>query len=272
MTADARTRAIPRHVHPPSALEYANVPVDTSDARSREPLVDIADYGVAGQCYYARNDGENGPYYRAFAAAHANVRCRRSVAEKLARVNEALAPYEVELFVLDGYRSLKLQADLWSFFIEQAKATLPSPTEVECIAFAGEYCSDPDEFDPSDSRTWPTHITGGAIDTTLRLIGTGDHLFMGSIFDDPSDLSHTQHFEVELEKAQRDGRQLDLSDLDALRNRRLLYWSMIEAGFTNYPYEWWHFDWGTQMWVENSGNFATSAEAPVRAWYGAASG
>lgn len=31
-------------------------------------------------------------------------------------------------------------------------------------------------------------------------------------------------------------------------NRRLLYTVMVEAGFTNYPLEWWHYDYGDQFW------------------------
>jgi D-alanyl-D-alanine dipeptidase len=39
------------------------------------------------------------------------------------------------------------------------------------------------------------------------------------------------------------------SDDPRLLNRRLLYWTMREAGFTNYPYEYWHYDYGDQMYV-----------------------
>jgi D-alanyl-D-alanine dipeptidase len=41
------------------------------------------------------------------------------------------------------------------------------------------------------------------------------------------------------------------SSKDALEyrhNRRLLFWAMAAAGFTNYREEWWHFDYGNQFW------------------------
>ena len=34
----------------------------------------------------------------------------------------------------------------------------------------------------------------------------------------------------------------------ARANRRMLYNVMIEAGFTNFPAEWWHFDYGDEKW------------------------
>ena len=38
------------------------------------------------------------------------------------------------------------------------------------------------------------------------------------------------------------------SDLDARENRRILYHAMLDAGFTNLPSEWWHYDYGTKFW------------------------
>src|SRR6516225_8344020 len=179
MESDFRDRAIPWHEHPPTALEYENVPVDLSDPRSREALVDPIECGVAGSGYYARTDRLNAPYYRRFASASERVFCRRSVAERLSEANELLLPLGVELFVLNGYRSLALQKELWAFYIEKGRESLDDPTQANCVAFAGEYCSDPREFDHLDPRTWPTHITGGAVDLTLRIRKTGELLFMG---------------------------------------------------------------------------------------------
>ncbi len=69
---------------------------------------------------------------------------------------------------------------------------------------------------------------------------------MGSIFDDAASVSGTCYFEKRRHKSQ--------SALEARRNRRLLVHAMEEAGFANYPGEWWHFDFGTQMWVMNGGH------------------
>ena len=84
---------------------------------------------------------------------------------------------------------------------------------------------------------------------------------MGGVFDDPAELSHTAYFEkINAEQATGQYR-LPLGYTEALRNRRLLYWAMTGAGFANYPYEWWHFDWGTQFWIPNS-TWSDGSERP----------
>jgi len=259
-------RPIPAPLNPPSALEYSGYPVDRDDPRFQEPLVDVSDYGIAGFNYYARRDGLNTPYRHCFPSSNPHVHIRKSLAERLAEVNEALANIGIELYALNGHRPLAVQQDLWEFFLAQAKKSLDAPSEKACITFAGQYCSDPRKFDPDNPHTWPTHITGGAIDLTLRNRDTKEHLFFGGIFDDPAPVTHTAHFEALLAAADNDPENLSLSDQEALRNRRLLYWAMCSAGFTNYAYEWWHFDLGTQLWAANRP--AVADGAPEKAWYG----
>ncbi len=113
-------------------------------------------------------------------------------------------------------------------------------------------------------------MTGGAVDTTLRLRGSGEPLYMGGIFDDPSEVSHTACLERSLVTSKNRAEALSVSDTAALHNRRLLYWSMTEAGFVNYPYEWWHFDLGTQLWVLDGGFGNTGKNQKTSAWYGPA--
>ncbi|WP_196223448.1 M15 family metallopeptidase [Roseibium sp. RKSG952] len=243
--------------------------MDQSDPRAQEPLVDLAEYEIPSFNFYARRDGLNTPYRRCFATSDPEVRVRKSLAERLADINEELTNLGIEIYALNGFRPLSVQQELWDFFVARARRSLKAPTDEECIAFAGRYCSDPRSFAPDDARTWPTHITGGAIDLTLRNKDTKEHLFFGGIFDDPSDITHTTYFEEILCSVDGDPEQLSLSDQEALQNRRLLYWAMCSAGFTNYAYEWWHFDLGTQLWAANR-SLAAAGE-PKHAWYGPAS-
>jgi zinc D-Ala-D-Ala dipeptidase len=240
---------------------YRHAEVDLDRPEANEPLVDVASLGIAAEPYYHRSDGLNPPYYRAIAASLGAVYCRRSVAQKLLAVNQALASSGVELFVWDGYRPLACQRDLWQFFLDKARAALPGGSDEALSEYAARYCSDPRGFRPDDSTTWPTHVTGGAVDLTLRRAGHGDHLFMGGTPDDPFPASHTAHFETMDEAA------MSASDLDARRNRRLLYWTMLAFDFANYPFEWWHFDWGTQMWSlqRPSGRGAVAVYGPAPA-------
>jgi hypothetical protein len=95
MEFDLRNRPIPWRAHPPTALDYKNVPVDLSDSRSDEALVDVTEWGIAAQEYYARTDGLNAPYDGRFATALEQVLCRRSVAERLRgrRGKPSLVPF-----------------------------------------------------------------------------------------------------------------------------------------------------------------------------------
>ncbi|MFY9823815.1 MAG: M15 family metallopeptidase [Thermoanaerobaculia bacterium] len=243
MPTDYREIPIPLRRDASTTAGYGHVPVDLDSDLSQEPLVPLAEAGVAAESYYARSDGFNSPYYRALPCAPQTVSCRRSVALKLREVNQRLEPFGLELLAWDGYRPIACQRELWEFFLQKARQALGEASDLKYSRYASRYCSNPSTFNPADPTTWPTHITGGAVDLTLRRIATGELLNMGGTFDDPSRISHTDFFE-----RWRKGK-LSVSALDAQRNRRLLYWAMLESDFVNYPFEWWHFDWGTQMWA-----------------------
>jgi zinc D-Ala-D-Ala dipeptidase len=247
ISQDLRDRPIPlREEGAASAHDYHEVPIELGSSLNAEPLVFVGDEGLAYESFYARQDGLNAPYYKAFKTASKRLHLRRSVAAKLVIINQHLRTYNAELLLLDGFRPIELQFEVWDDFVAQARRVLKNPTDEECAHYAGFYCSDPRSFNESDFKSWPTHSTGGAIDLSLRSLETKQELFFGSIFDDVSDVSHTDFFEKN--SVESDGASI----IEARRNRRLLYWVMTNEGFANYPYEWWHFDWGTQMWVTNS--------------------
>jgi len=165
LSADLRERCIPlREEGAASAHDYHDVPVDLGNPVLAEPLEDAGNYGLACQSYYAREDGLTAPYFKRFSSASRNIYLRKSVLEKLVNVNKALAPYNAELLLWDGYRPIVLQKEVWNDFCEQARSVLNNPTEEECARYAGYYCSDPRSFDRNDFRTCPVHTTGGAID------------------------------------------------------------------------------------------------------------
>lgn len=229
---------------------YHELPIDFSDPLSKEPLVDLKDYGVHGEAFYARQDGLNAPYHTCICPGDSQLKSRKTVAFKLRQINKRLAVYGLELFVLDAYRPASCQRSLWKFFLTEAERILGAKTsEAEIIKYAEKYCSNPTTFDPKNFTTCPTHLTGGAVDLTIRRKATGELLYMGGIFDDASDQTITDYFEKLPKK--NNNEVLSASDLEARRNRRLLYWIMTEEGFANYPNEWWHFDYGNQMWVQN---------------------
>lgn len=241
-----------------STSAYRQIPVDCRDPRFQEPLVRISLYGLSGESYYARRDGQNAPYFERIDGSLDELWARRAVAEKLSRVNDVLRPYKVELFVWDAYRPIACQYGLWSFFEDQVSRKMPQLTKQEQKNFVLKYVSDPTKFDKTDYTTWPVHSTGGAIDLTLRDLESGILLNMGANFDEMGPVCHSDHYE-KLDS-------LGKHELEVRNNRRLLHWAMHKEGFTNYPMEYWHFDWGDQMYVLAMNELGDST--PQSAWYG----
>jgi D-alanyl-D-alanine dipeptidase len=242
---------------------YRDIPVDQNDARSREPLVPLEWVGVAFESYYAKTDGNNPPFGRPIEGSRADIWLRKSVAEKLARVNTLLRPFAAELFVLDGHRSVACQQGLWDFYYNKAKQEIPDGSEQDHRAYALQFIIDPASFDENDSTTWPAHTNGAAIDLTLRDSESGELLDMGATFeaDADEDKSAGDYFERQLKAG-----HIDEDDV-RLQNRRLLNWAMAQEGLLNETAKvFWHYDWGNQIYVRASR--ALLKDPPKAAWYG----
>jgi zinc D-Ala-D-Ala dipeptidase len=252
-------RPIPIVEQAPTSSDYHDVPINVQDARCQEALVDARRSGLAGENYYSRTDGQNAPYYMAISGAVRELWCRDTIVKMLTKVNELLAAYGAELFLWDAYRPIACQRGLWDFFERRVRSAMPHVDEVEVARWVEQYVSNPRFFDLDNPKTWPAHTTGAAIDLTLRDLRSGKLLDMGSHFDEMSPASHSDFFE----------RLLNLGEIGSddvrLVNRRLLYWAMRDQGFTNYSYEFWHFDYGNQMYIMTLRHFGIDARA---AWYG----
>ncbi len=220
---------------------YRTIPVNWDHPSFKEQLVDVRHYGLAGESYYAKTDGENAPYFSAIQGALPALWVRKGVAERLVRARNLLATQGLELFLVDGFRPLDCQKGIWDFFWNKIKAETNLNAPDALRKEVSRYVSDPDLFDENDPLTWPTHITGGSVDVLLRSKATGQLVDMGAGFDEMSPVSHTAFFEERLaakEICHRDPR---------LMNRRALYSAMAAVGFTNYANEYWHFDFGNQL-------------------------
>jgi D-alanyl-D-alanine dipeptidase len=223
---------------------YRSYKLDLADPRSHEPLVDANAAGLAGESYYATTD--NPPYYKRAPGAVANLRLRQGVADRLTRANERLAPAGIEVFVFDAWRPRAVQAyfhDVWMPGELLARNPNLSPDEV--TRATESYWARP----TADASSPAPHATGGAVDLTLRWKRTGQHLWMGSLFDDASEIAHTDHFESHGPAAGK----LEFSNDEARANRRLLHWILVEQNFAPNPTEWWHFGYGELMWAKLTG-------------------
>jgi zinc D-Ala-D-Ala dipeptidase len=237
---------------PPSASledndDYQKVEIDKSSTEYDEPLVDVATADIANESFYYRDDKQNAPLNCRFNAALQNVYVRTGVAYRLQLVNKILETHGMELVVLDGFRPIAVQAELWDWMLQKAADLLPTGSHTEREAYALRFASNPTAFDQANSQTWPTHSTGAAVDVTLQELKTGRRANMGGDYLDVSASSTTRYYE------QLDSTNSSLDNIEAQANRRLLYWAMTAVGFVNYAFEWWHFDYLTQAAVWNLG-------------------
>lgn len=180
------------------------------------------------------------PAYHRLGVPHAIPEChaRSEVFERLLQAAANL-PDGVRLVVLDAWRPFAVQQYLYDSLLDALAERYPEADEVELERLTRRFVSP-----PNSSREAPSpHLTGGAVDVAL-CDADGRWLDMGTGFDEASPASYTRHFEL-----------LDQPDEHQLRirnHRRLLFHAMQRAGFTNLPSEWWHFDYGNQLWAWNS--------------------
>jgi D-alanyl-D-alanine dipeptidase len=110
---------------------------------------------------------------------------------------------------------------------------------------------------PSADPACPSpHATGGAIDLSV-LDERRALVEMGTAFDAFDARAHTRYLERRLEA----GEHLTAAEQAYLRNRRVLFHALRGAGFTNYPEEWWHFDFGNQLHARIEGTHAVFGQA-----------
>jgi len=239
---------------------HYQIPVDGRSPLFDEPLVNLQDYGLPFLSWHAIDDGSNPPYCKPVAGSRQEGWLRKTIAEKLQKVNQLLLPFDAELLILDAYRSIDCQRGLWDFFYTRGREENPHADEDTLRQYALGYVRDPRKFDRLDARTFPIHITGASIDATLRRRSTGQRLNMGTEFEEIVEESATDYFERQLQQGLID------EDDERLWNRRLMEWALRSEDFLNDPIYFWHHDWGNQLWIKVKN--ALHGDAPEAAWYG----
>ena len=194
--APATTNAPPRpsQAAPKQAPPH---PADLIDITSIDPAVRI-------DIRYATANNFTG------VAFYPVARCllRREAAERLARVDKALAARGFGLEIWDCYRPFSVQRRLWQI--------------VSDSRYVAEPVTGPDGTPLEGSK----HNRGAAVDLTL-VRADGRALEMPTEYDDFSS---------------RARRGDDRASPAARRNAELLEQAMAAEGFEPLPTEWWHFD------------------------------
>ncbi|MEN6316649.1 MAG: M15 family metallopeptidase [Clostridiaceae bacterium] len=163
---------------------------------------------------------------------------RSTVAAMLVQASKML-PEGCSLLIYDAWRPVEVQEHLFEDYVAALKKMYPNKAEDDIADLAQKFVSI-----PCTDLTKPSpHFTGGAVDLTI-VDENGCKIDMESDFDSFCEESHTRYYEEKLKK----GLRLTLKELQFCLNRRMLYNIMVAVGFTNYPKEWWHFDYGDQFW------------------------
>lgn len=151
---------------------------------------------------------------------------RVGVLDRLLRASDAL-PSGLRLVLVEGYRSVEHQRAYFDEQVARLRHEHPTLDEDARRRQTTAYVSAP-ELAP--------HCSGAAVDVTLA-DASGGPLDMGTqVGDSPLDCRDC------FTHAPRLGDRVR-------RNRALLHAVMDQAGFVNYPTEWWHFSYGDHYWA-----------------------
>lgn len=235
---------------------FRQYPIRTDGPHNREPLVDIAEYGIAGQSYYSRPNGATG---EAVPGVEKRVCVRRSIAERLSALNYALQQSDevaellggrVELYINEGYRSAELQKRLYEeVFPALIRKNHPTWDDKQVMTRRDQLVAAPPRADSPSP-----HATGAAVDLRLRYLQPdlgfvpNTDVMLSRQFADTSEVVNPDYFEHR--------KKLSKKDVELQKNRRVFYWTMRgallgdDSGFAVNPTEWWHWSYGDQLWAE----------------------
>lgn len=181
------------------------------------------------------------PQYYFQGVAHALPECyiRKQVFQRLVAASMNL-PSGFKLVIFDSWRPVALQQTFFTTFVEELRQAHPETSLSDLETMASAFVARPS----ANAETPSPHLTGGAVDLSVVDV-TGMPVEMGTEFDETVPASFTRYYEEKIEA----GEPLTDDEWGFAQNRRLLFHAMSSAGFTNFPNEWWHFDYGNQLWA-----------------------
>ncbi len=186
---------------------------------SNEPLVDLESYGFLLEPMY----------FKQGLSGKKTMYLRKGVADKLATIQGALGGYKFKIW--DGYRSRKVQNNIYRQFWNELKKTHLDWDDQKLAAQVSIFVTKPD-----DLKRIPPHATGGAVDLTL-VDKNGHELKMGTGFD---------YFGPEAAPSYFGGKN---GNKEISNNRKILREALLQQDFRQDENEWWHYDYGNQLWA-----------------------
>jgi D-alanyl-D-alanine dipeptidase len=168
-------------------------------------------------------------YFEKGLSPTSHLYARAGIIERLRRVQARVSPLRLKIW--DPYRPRSVQRNIYQSYWNELRRAEPTLSEEELRKRVGTFVTHPD----TPGRI-PPHATGGAVDLTLA-DASGNEVDMGTIFD---------HFGPEAAALYY---ELPFRDAAIRDNRRLLRDAMSSQDFRADEEEWWHFDYGNQLWA-----------------------
>jgi len=216
-----------------------SIPLPDWDALQRKPIRECGErLQPAGLCPLWHTWPAY--YHQGITGALPECYLRLHVFERLLQAARSL-PEQFQLVLLDGWRPFTVQQYLYDTLLNLMQHAHPEQPAEQLALETRKLIAPPSV----DAAAPSPHLTGGSVDVTLA-DRNGELVDMGTLFDEASPLSYAAALEDE-------ERHHSTHDLSARHHRRVLYQAMTGAGFTNLPSEWWHFDYGNQLWAWYSG-------------------
>jgi len=141
-------------------------------------------------------------------------------------------PAGTRLHVREGHRSPRDQARIIEAYTRQVCASRPGVGPAELARLVSRFVA------PMEVAG---HVAGSAVDVTL-VAADGRELDLGTAIDETPEASGGRCFTAS-----------PLVTGQAREHRDVLARVLEDAGFVNYPTEWWHWSWGDRYWALLSG-------------------
>jgi len=169
-------------------------------------------------------------YFNQGLSSDSKIYLRKLVADKLSKIQQNFnGKYRFKIW--DGYRSREVQNNIYQKFWKELKLKNPSWSEEKLALEVSVFVTL-----PNNPNRIPPHSTGGAVDLTL-VDEHGNELDMGTPFDYFGPEASSLYFENN-----------NLNN-DIKNNRALLREAMVKEDFRYDEDEWWHYDYGNQIWA-----------------------
>lgn len=203
-------------------LAFEIIPIE----ENKDPMVNLKHYPFVLAPMYYEWDLSDSP----------DLWVRKTIADKLVQIQkDHLESLDRKFKIWDPWRSRIVQNNIYQKFWDELSEEHPEWDEERLIHEVGIFVTKAD-----NPKRIPPHATGGSIDLTV-VEADGSEMDFGTVFDHFGPEAAIGYFE-------------DNNENNTARdNQRWLHEIMTENGFGVYEDEWWHFDFGNQLWALTTG-------------------